>query len=82
MIGVAENDFGLYVFLKISMVYALYRSDCAYRHKYRSLDLSVISGNHTTTGRGLRVVMCLYKFHIKQGQKTQIKVLTDKDSKS
>jgi hypothetical protein len=42
----------------------------------------VVSGDDTATGSGLRVIMCLYKFHICQGPNGRIKVLTHKDSKS
>ena len=65
MLGVAEDDLGLDVLLKVSMIYALYRAYSAHRHEYRRLYLSMVRGDHTAAGRRLGVVMRLYELHSK-----------------
>ena len=60
---ISEDDLGLDVFLKVSMIYALYRAYGAHRHEYRRLYLSVVRGDHTAAGRRLRVIMRLYELH-------------------
>jgi hypothetical protein len=57
--------FGLYVFLEVPVIYSLHRSHSAYRHEDRGLDLSVVGRDHAAASRGIRVVMCPYKFHPK-----------------
>ena len=63
MICVSEDDLCLDILLKISVVYTLDRTDCTYRHEYRSFDLTMVSRDYAATRSGLRVVMCLYEFH-------------------
>ena len=44
VIGVAEYDFGVDIFLEVPVVYALDRSDGAHRHEYGGADLAVVGG--------------------------------------
>jgi hypothetical protein len=51
MICVSKDDFCLDIILEVSMIYALYRTYCAYRHEDRCLDLTMVSGDDTAAGR-------------------------------
>ena len=63
MICVAEDDFSLYVFLEIPVVYALHGTDRTHRHEDRSLYLTVVGSDDSASGCGLGIVMSLYEFH-------------------
>jgi hypothetical protein len=64
MIGVAEDDFSLDIILQVFMIYALDSAHSANWHEYRGLNLSVVGGDDTASGRGIRVVMGLYELHL------------------
>ena len=63
MLCVSEDDFSLDIILEISMIYALYRADCTYRHEYRRRDLTMVSRDDTASGSGIGIIMCLDEFH-------------------
>ena len=66
MVCVAQDDFSLDILLKVSMIYSLDRAHCADRHEDRSLDLAMVSRNHSASCCRIRIVMRLYEFHLKQ----------------
>ncbi len=49
MISVAQNNLSLHVFLQFMLMNRFYGAECTHRHKYRSLNLPVVSGYHPGT---------------------------------
>ena len=63
MVCVTQDDFSLDIFLEVSVIYALDRTFCTYRHEDRGLDLSMVSRDDAASCSGGRVGMWLYEFH-------------------
>ena len=61
MIGVAENDFGAYIFFEVTVIDALDRPHRANGHEDGGVDLSVVGVYNSRTGRRSRVGCCLHK---------------------
>jgi hypothetical protein len=63
MIGISEDDLSLDIILEVLVIYAFYRSYGTDRHEDRSLYLSVICSDDSTSCSGVRIIMCLDEFH-------------------
>ena len=64
MICIAEDDLGLDILLEVSVIYAFDRTYRTYGHEDGGLDLTMVSRDDAASCSGVRVVMCLYKFHL------------------
>ena len=57
VIGIAQDDLRLYVFVLLLLRYSLYTTHCTYRHEDRRIDFTMVGGNPSGAGAGYGIGM-------------------------